>query len=898
MAESAPPTAEEATEVESLLRFKETLNFSKLVQSYLVPSEHSEAADTVLPSVKLIGQERDGAILFAWDAQSDNGEIVTQVGIYPPVRPTFQGAYHPLYKHEYCVDICAASVNFEKTLLAFTVKEVFENAVTYSTFVAEIQPQGRSFNLNLGGPLFRKLQFLQPQISTPRTRIGRHHYVSRLLVVIPDDCVCLYQFRMQEVRLGSVLTQQPEQEVIAENFSWYQWDPQPQWLYYARFESTMSPIQASVSGRNSLVLHCISFPSSSPSFQLLLTVSLPLPYNQQLYSHSATYYSSPFAFTPPVRETNLQILHRRDGIWCVCLQHCTGTLLPSDSNSDCENLDTPQGSKIDYSIYILHNGYVMYSQVPLAAPAKESLYIHFMLMLGCFVVAYVPGFMLHILNLGPNTDPCHHLAFGPELSPQFPTPSVVKGANFFASDSPILATTAICPSHDAALLECNSGVIFECGLHFAGFFQLFMSCDNPKMMEDLLHLMVVGFRQHGLALSMIEHICQTPMQLVDHRLFAEFIVASAFANVHLDCKRYIVKQLPLTISSTFRGAVFKNEDGSKLAMCKLTPMPSFIKQLLVQSDQKLVSASPEELINHKPPSDQPFEMLCFIAVTSQPMIARLDLRELTANTEDNSNGASGSLALNQKSKKRSRGKKGTVSPELSPPSRTARLKNTVTTLTRLSRGSKSPVSRSVPDPQEMLNFLDCDEDEVDQLASMSQTFREKLIKAISKGLSLRSKSTGVYSAVTNYCQELEKHSCKLLLVIWQSLGFSMDNHPLHSPINRKPTTKEQILYELLEGYHLAHMELGFPVPLGFHTLLICMGYLCLDSTLFLQYLRNGAFTPTRKFVELLLADCGRQDEQQIFHIICNLEYSLSQYALQHWHNPTIEQLEASSQSVN
>ena len=126
----------------------------------------------------------------------------------------------------------------------------------------------------------------------------------------------------------------------------------------------------------------------------------------------------------------------------------------------------------------------------------------------------------------------------------------------------------------------------------------------------------------------------------------------------------------------------------------------------------------------------------------------------------------------------------------------------------------------------------------------------------------------------------------------------MDNHPLHSPINRKPTTKEQILYELLEGYHLAHIELGFPVPLGFHTLLICMGYLCLDSTVFLQYLRNGAFTPTRKFVELLLADCGGKDEQRIFHIICNLEYSLSQYALQHWHNPTIEQLEASSQSVN
>lgn len=891
MAENAPAPAEEATGMESLLHFKETFNFSELVQTYLVPSEYSEAADEILPSVKLIGQEKDGGILFAWDSRNENGEIVTQVGMHPPFRPTFQGAYQILYKHENCADICAASVNFEKTLLAFTVREVVEDVVTYDTFVAEIQPQGRVFTLNVGGPLFRKLQFLQPQISTPRMRVGRHHYVSRLLVVIPDDYICLYQFRMQEVRFGSVLTQQPEQEVIAENFSWYQWDPQLQWLYYARFESTMSALQASVSGRNSLVLHCVSFPPSSQSFQLLLTVSLPLPYNQLLYSHSATYYPSPFAFTPPVRETNLQILHRKDGIWCVCLQHCTGVLLTSDSSSEHENLDTPQGSKIDYSVYIIHNGYVMYGQVPLAAPAEESLYIHFMLMLGCFVVAYIPGFMLHILNVGPDTDPCHHLAFGPEHSPQFPTP---KGTKLFASDSPILATTAICPSHNAAMLECNSGVIFECGLNFTGFFQFFQSCGNPEMMEHLLHLMIVGFRQHGLALSMMEHICQTPMQLVDHRLFAEFIVASAFANVR-DCKRYIAKQLPLTISSTFRGAVFKNEDGSKLAMFKLTPMPSFIKQLLVQSDQKLVSASAEELINHKPPSDQPFETLCFMAVTSQPTIARLDLRELTANREEHSNVASGSQALSQKSK-RSHSKKGAASPEPSSPSRTARLRSKVTTLTRLSLGTKSPVLRSVQDPQEMLNFLDCEQDEIDHLADVSLALREKLVCAVAKGLSLRSKSTGVYNAVTNYRHELEKHSCKLLLVIWQSLGFSMDNHPLHSPINRKPTTKEQILYELLEGYHLAHLELGFPLPLGFHTLLVCMGYLCLDSTLFLQYLRNGAFTPTRKFVLLLLADCGRNNEQIIFHIICNLEYSLSQYALLHWHNPTVEQLEASSLS--
>ena len=886
MADNSHVPEEAAEGAESLLKFKETLDFGQFVRSHLISPEHSELAEVVLSSARLIGQEKDGAVLFAWDAPNESGEVVTQVGCYSQVGTTYQGFYRTLYKHEERVDICAATVNFERTLLAFTLREVVGNTITYDTFVAEIQPQGRVFTLNLGGPLFRKLQFLQPEVSTSKPRIGRHHYVSRLLIVIPEDYICLYQFRMQVIRLGSVLTQQPESEVIAENFTWYQWDPHSQWLYYARFESTTSVLQASVSGKNSLVLHCVSFPpASQASYQLLLTVSLPLPYNESLYSQSSTYYSSPFAFTVPVCETNLQVLHRRDGVWCVCLQHCTGTL--------------PSSDKIDYSVYIIHNGYVMYGQVPLAIPASKSMYIHFML-LGCFVVAYIPGFMLHFLNVGHRTDPCHHLAFGPDRTPQFPAPKPLKGtkdAPPVPSRTPVLATaviTSMFGDYNAAVVECNSEVIYECGLNIVGFFQLFKSCSNPEMMEDLLHLMVVGFRHHGMALSMVEHICQTPMRLVDHRLFAEFMLASTFANVHFDCQRYIAKQLPLTISSTFRGTVFKNEVGSKLAMLKLTPMPNFLKQLLVQSDQKLVSTNAEELIHHKPVPDQPLEMLCFVAVTSQPTITRLDLRELIASTEEKSTGDP-SPPTPQKSKK-SRHKKGMISPELVSPSRGTGIINRISTFTRRSLVSRSPIIRSGNDPQEMLSFLDCDHEEMDHLSQVASTIRETLVNTIAKGLTLRSKSL-VYNAVTTYYSELEKQSCTLLLVIWQSLGFSMDNHPLHSPINRTPTVKEQILYELLEAYHLAHLELGFPLPLGFHTLFICMGYLCLDHMLFLQYLRNGVFSPTKKFVELLLADCGSTNEKLVFQIICNLDYSLSEYALQHWHNPTVEHLEASSRAA-
>ena len=851
-------------------------------------AESNELTETVLSSARLIGQEKDGGFLFSWDTKIDSCETVTHVGYYSQASP----AYRTLYKHECQADICAASVNFERTLLAFTTKDRVGNEITYDTYVAEIQPQGRVFTLNISGGEFRKLQFIHPEVSSHKSRIGKHHQMSRLLVVIPEVYVCMYQFRLQLVRLGAVMTQQPEQEVITDHFSWYQWDPTSQWLYYARFETTSSRLQASLSGRNSLVLHCVSF--ANPSYQPLLTVSLPLPYNEKLYSHSTTYYHSPLAFTAPIHEMNLQVLHRRDGFWCVCLQHCRG-ISPSsiDPNFEYEDLDTPQGSKIDYSVYIIHNGYVMYGQMPLPVASNEDMIIQFML-IGSFIAAYIPGFMLHVLNVGPRTDPCHHLAFSSNNTPDFPTSylEAEKRDDSVQFNSPVLSSsvcTALLGDYSTAIMECNSEIVYECSLNVVSFLELFKNCQKPELMEDLMHLMVVGFRHYGMALSMIEHVCQAPMRLADHRVFAEYMVAASFANVHFDCKRYIAKQLPLTMTPTFRGNVFKNESGIKLALLKLSTMQNFIKQLLVQSDQKLVSASPDELLHYNTSNEQPFETLCFIAMTSQPEIPRLDIRSILAKAEADAvtlPNHSPSPVLPRKSKP-GKAKKKVVSVPEPVSSRSPSIIDRISTFTRRRIYSSS---QSRAESQEILLFLECDEDLVDYLSEEMATIRENLVRKISENLHQRSKSL-VTNAVVTYISELEKQSSALLLVIWQSLGFSMDNHPLHESLSRTPTAREQIFFELLEAYNLAHMEVGIPPPMGFHTLFICMGYLCLQPVLFLQYLRSGVFIATKKFVELLLQqESDTVNEQEIFHILCNLDCGLAEWAFNQWQNQGIEQL--------
>ena len=188
-------------------------------------------------------------------------------------------------------------------------------------------------------------------------------------------------------------------------------------------------------------------------------------------------------------------------------------------------------------------------------------------------------------------------------------------------------------------------------------------------------------------------------------------------------------------------------------------------------------------------------------------------------------------------------------------------------------------------------FLARDEDLLEEDKERSSLIREKMLNEIASFMQLRLKNI-VFNTLQTYYSDLEKQSCTVLGIIWESLGFDDSSHPLHSTtINRPPTTKEEILFELLEAYHLAHLDLGIPLPNGFHTFFMALGYICLETGVFLQYLRNGVFTPTKRFVNMLIEDSTADDAPIVFQVFSNLEYSLAKYALDRWQNPTIRQLE-------
>lgn len=809
---------------------------------------------------------------------------------------------HPLHcltslliSHDSEETICAATSSYENALLAFTVvKRDLNGEKIYNSFVAEIQPHNRVFSLNLDSPDFRKLQFVHTDFNQ-RSRHGRQQqYQTRLLVVIPDALAAVYTFKMSCSRVGYIIAGQPEHEVFEKNFSWYQWDPTMQWLYYARFESSSSVVQFPLSGRNSLVLHCRSFMQPKP--EPLFTVALPLPYSDQYYLRGETYYASPLTLSLPIQEINLKVLYLRNGLWCACLQHANGVVAGQPAPEDGRDLgeesaemqDIPEGGKLDYTIYIFNNGHMLNMQVPLPMPVLEPLNIHFMVLSG-FVVAYIPKLMLHFLNIGSGTDPCHHLAFGSSHSPEFPVSQDL--AHLIGSGEILLSSaipTAIPSQNMCTVIECTTSTHFEISINTAAFLELFKKTNSIEMMEDLLHLTIVGLRHHGMALAMMEHVCQSPMRLSNHRLFSEFLLSFAFANTIFESRRYINQQLPLTVAPTFHGKVFKNSERVTFAMLRLNPIRNFIMQLLVQSDQRLVNATPDDLLNHEV-GDKPFEVLCFIAITGQPSRARVNILQEIESQDKHSILSSRPLPPSPSNTKYRKSRKLETLTDSMPNRSTNTLLNRLSQLTRSSFQRQGGTTSTDSSSSNLLKFLKPDTDQVQGLFEEREIVESVITKAISQGLQQRSKQT-VLATVRTYCTELENHSCSLLQLIWNALGFNDDIHPINHPIYRPPTALEEIFFELLEAYHLAHQEIGFPTPSGFHTLFATLGFICLSDTLFLQYLRNGVFVPTRAFIELLLRGLQKDKEHVVYEVLCHADQQLATWAFQEWKHPTVERL--------
>ena len=894
-----------------------------------------------MQNAHVVGQEADGSVLVSWDGKgsNDNPALVTKVGHYTTAQG--KAVYQELYKHNERVHIASATINSSLTLLAFTIREEDQGEATYLSLCAEIHPQGRTFTLelNCGASHFRKLQFLPLSPGTPSTpkpsnnastmrqsRHGHHGnsssapsclcYSSRLLVIVPSAFIVTYTILLQQTSglsqngtmtrsaTGTMIMdfQEDRPPITPHPLDWYQWDPKQQWLYYARLESKP----------NLLVLSCIGF--SSEPYEQVLSLCLPLLYPAERYKagplspYPTSSSSDPQACIPqvdlttPARHLNIQVVHRKkeDHLMCVCVQHCAKEPLsppppPTTMQGDSSDQDyiLAVEEMVDYSVYMIHNGHVIRGQVPFSALPTSNLRVHFT-MVGKFLAAYIPGVMLHLLNIHPQVDPCHHLVLEAGASPPLPVAVGVgpgmtapsrTSSSFVGWSAPVLCNVVSAQgSFDAAsVMDCLTQTIYECVLCPGALLGMFKATESTSLRIDLLHLAIVSLRLQNLALSMVEHVCQSPVTLDTHQIFAEFILAFAFNNTLVShVHRFITNQLPLTTTwPSFNGGVYRNEHGTTYAHLKIAQITqgeeSFVKRLQAMAQvaqHKLDSA--EDLLACKfaaEGGEAIQDLLYFHVITTQPRLRRIKISSLVDHHADHAPRRAAGAA--------------------SAPKRLGPIGKIMGAMRAVTIGKvQKPTPTGLP-------FLEPDSDLDAQTNAATQNLRDVLVAAIGSQLGSSSRSSVGDQLDTFYIPELARESCELLKVVWQSLGLGRDTHPLNNTLYRPATPLECVLFELLEAYFHAHLELCIPAPSGFHTLYTCLGFMCLEPIVFLQCFAHGGFQITMNFVEKAVQSSDdawlqgereetRRKDELLYNIICELPEPERSRAFGNWKHPEVK----------
>ena len=506
----------------------------------------------------------------------------------------------------------------------------------------------------------------------------------------------------------------------------------------------------------------------------------------------------------------------------------------------------------------------------LKEPSAAGHHIHFMLIKG-LIVAYVPGVMFHLLNVAVHAEPCHHLILDEKHAPTFPPLSDEEQSNPIGHRVMDTAMPFVTASDlSMSLFDPIKQIFYTCSLELDAFVKLFAIAKASIIRESLLHLMLLCVRDDTYSLRMLETICQAPPLLDNSQIFKEFLVGFSYASTQSKCKPFLLRHLPISTSLTYRGAVFKTPEGATYAVLRCTELENFVKQLLVQSDQKMVSASHEYLYNYV--AQEPFEILCYNAVISQPYVYhRLGLESIAYQV------ATLAMSTPAYSSKKSASLDFTKSGSF-----VGRIKEFINTK-----------NSQVDGTGEMLPFLLPDDDLDGDLIIRSRLLRDRISQMLSCTLKVQHQSSLVQisNLSGSYLDELHRSSVVLLHVIWQSLYFSNSNHPLQNSIHRYASVEEVALFDLLESYFTAHTDLGVSLPSGFMTLFTSIGYLCLEPSVFIQYLRNNVFTPTQRFVHLLYSQCDDVDDEFLYELFTFLSSDLKDKARKLWKQPVLELFE-------
>ncbi|PNF19513.1 hypothetical protein B7P43_G02331 [Cryptotermes secundus] len=202
-------------------------------------------------------------------------------------------------------------------------------------------------------------------------------------------------------------------ESVVREFSWAQWDPINQSLYYIHYRKTQLSVEGEEpeEGREeelSPTLSCLQFHDDMPH-ETVLNIPLNLPQLSKTSVPCGGYEDDPIPLRVHDCSLDLQVVCDTKGVVCICHHYLYQPVKPP--MTEVRNLEESSTTvHFAYSVTLLHHGCVIHCVVPgILWSQARTMKPTFALYGDQHMAVYAPGLFTHLLDIGLSHEPCCHI---------------------------------------------------------------------------------------------------------------------------------------------------------------------------------------------------------------------------------------------------------------------------------------------------------------------------------------------------------------------------------------------------------------------------------------------------------------------------------------------------------
>ncbi|KAK4875134.1 hypothetical protein RN001_011556 [Aquatica leii] len=798
----------------------------------------SEQPEVNAQEWRLLGQEQNGLLLLSW-VQSDN-LTTTHIGTYCYEQNTLD----TVYTFQKPTTVIQASINANKTVLGYVIKEYEDPAVvtsyTYKPVIVNIEDIDKPivYDLNIVKPKQIMIQFLYRKQS-----LLNENHSDKFLVLIHEECVLHYQIQADAFEVKTV-------DTLVRAFLWAQWDPLHQTLYYIHYKKTTralvedeEELKKNHENKSSPTLSGLQFHDDLPH-ETVLNIPLNLPHLSSISTSCDVYEDD----TVPLRIHNcsldLMVLTESEGFICVCHHYLYQPVQPATNLE--ENDSTPV--HFAYSVTVLHQSCVIHCVIP-GIPWNQAKTIRI---------------CTQLLDVGILHEPTCHITIPVDLLDfkieQIMFVPVLKMGN-------------------AKVLNMTNLEIIDLTVTSQQLIQIFKSDTTIENKLSILHYFLVHHHDTDAINEILTCQINTLLFTGLPQLMREYLIGSSYSTVRRNLPSdasQLINLLPITTQPTGCDTEIKVNNNfislSQDALWNASMMLLSPQQRLVPYRADIWTKLWDHLIKtvklkQKFKPSQVVEKLLVSLVCYQP-------EALSRSSTPLSPGGSlgGGNAINEFSAMSQCTRKSQIDalPFYEIESCTA---------------SKQEHIISVNLRELSMHLLkQSTENRISRFQWQSQT------------------PMHVHAVATRYVSAQLEQSRYLCHILCKGIGFDpkYDQEKGFAFIDHLSTEKKYVFFSVLERYYLAVESIAFPLPQGFTSFFTFLGYRTLRFNTFLQYVQRNVFELQVDVMKVIMMDTDdtKSGIERKLKLLTMLPRSRLKRLLSQWSHPISLMIRAREHSLN